>query len=249
MGATARSHFERGMPNMSTKERYEQVFQEFAQVCADCGRSTDDVRLIAVSKTVGKDDVALALDGGATDFGENRPEGLMEKGDAFPQARWHFIGNIQSRRIRDIVGRACLIHSLYQIKHAEKIDEVAAAAGIVQDVLVEVNVSGEESKSGVSPDELPAFLDALAGLAHVRVCGLMTMAPAGDLEVARNVFADLRRLRDTVKADMGADRASCFNELSMGMSQDWREAVLEGATMVRIGRAIFSDTFSAQCAQ
>ena len=230
---------------MSAKERYEAVAAELARVCEACGRDPREVRLIAVSKTVGVSDVASAREGGAHDFGENRPEGLMEKSDAYPRDTWHFIGNIQSRRIGDIVGRASLIHSLYQLKHARKIDAVAAERGIVQDVLIEVNVSGEESKSGLESGEVAAFIAELGELSHVRVRGLMTMAPNGSLDVARGVFADLRALRDAIAADMDVERAQVFNELSMGMSQDWREAVCEGATMVRIGRAIFSDTFTA----
>lgn len=198
---------------------------------------------MAVSKTVGAQEVESALQGGATDFGENRPDQLVAKADSFSQATWHFIGNIQSRRIRDIVGRAALVHSLYQERHARKIDEVACELGIVQDVLIEVNVSGEESKSGVSPEAAANLLAFCAGLGHVRVCGLMTMAPQGDLPKARETFAGLARLHGELRAQLAPEDAAAFTELSMGMSDDWREAVAEGATIVRIGRAIFSDSF------
>ena len=221
---------------MTAKERYEGVAAELAQVCRDAGRSPEEVTLVAVSKTVGPDAVESAIAGGARDFGENRPDPLMEKADRFTDARWHFIGNIQSRRIRDIVGRAALIHSLYQEKHARKIDEVARERGIVQDVLLEVNVSGEESKSGLAPDEVRALLEACGGLPNLRVRGLMTMAPIGDAGTARATFAGLARLRDELHPDY-PDLA----ELSMGMTDDWREAVREGATIVRIGRAVFSE--------
>lgn len=229
----------------SAKERYERASEELAEACRNAGRSRSQVTLVAVSKTVGPREVQQALHGGATDFGENRPDQLMEKADAFPNANWHFIGNIQSRRIRDIVGRATLIHSLFQEGHARKIDEVAAGLGVVQDVLVEVNVSGEESKGGVLPDQAPSLVAFCNGLEHVRVRGLMTMAPLGDLETARASFAGLRDLRDSIRANMSADAAADFTELSMGMSDDWRIAVEEGATIVRIGRAIFSDSFQA----
>ena len=221
---------------MTTKDRYEATESELASVCQNAGRNRDDVTLVAVSKTVGPDEVALAMEGGARDFGENRPDPLMEKADRFVDANWHFIGNIQSRRIRDIVGRATLIHSLFQERHARKIDEVAREKGIVQDVLLEVNVSGEQSKSGLTPDEVVPLLDVCAELPNLRVCGLMTMAPQGDLEVARATFAGLRALRDGLQADYPD-----LVELSMGMTDDWREAVAEGATIVRIGRAIFSE--------
>lgn len=225
---------------MGTKERYEVTAEEVAKACEAAGRGRDEVRLVAVSKTVGPDQVAEAIRGGATDFGENRPDQLVPKADEFPQVAWHFIGNIQSRRIRDIVGRASLVHSLFEERHARKIDEVAAQKGIAQDVLVEVNVSGEASKSGLRPSEVPALLDALGALEHVRVRGLMTMAPQGDLREARNAFAGLRELRDDLRANMPAERAEAFTELSMGMSEDWRVAIEEGATIVRIGRAIFA---------
>lgn len=221
---------------MTAKERYESVATELAQVCSGAGREPGEVTLVAVSKTVGPEVVASAFEGGARDFGENRPDPLMEKADRFTDARWHFIGNIQSRRIRDIVGRATLIHSLFQEKHARKIDEVAREQGIVQDVLVEVNVSGEESKSGLAPDEVRGLLEVCQALENVRVRGLMTMAPIGEAEVARATFAGLARLRDELRPDFPD-----LVELSMGMTDDWREAVREGATIIRVGRAIFAE--------
>ena len=121
---------------MSVRSRYRRVVAEVAEVCEQCGREPAEVRVIAVSKTVGPDEVAEAVAGGACDFGENRPDQLVSKAAAFPEARWHFIGNIQSRRIPDIVGSAALIHSLYQLRHGQKIDQAAERLGKVQDVLV-----------------------------------------------------------------------------------------------------------------
>ena len=227
----------------TTKERYERTAAELASVCERAGRSASEVTLVAVSKTVGPEDVALAIEGGACDFGENRPDQLMAKADQFANVNWHFIGNIQSRRIRDIVGRASLIHSLFEERHARKIDEVAREHGIVQDVLLEVNVSGEASKSGRTPEDVRDLLAVCRTLPNVRVRGLMTMAPQGDANVARATFVGLRELRDALRAELPEDEAAQFSELSMGMSEDWREAVEEGATIVRIGRAIFSPTF------
>ena len=227
----------------TTKERYERTAAELASVCERAGRSASEVTLVAVSKTVGPEDVALAIEGGACDFGENRPDQLMAKADQFTNVNWHFIGNIQSRRIRDIVGRASLIHSLFEERHARKIDEVAREHGIVQDVLLEVNVSGEASKSGRTPEDVRDLLAVCRTLPNVRVRGLMTMAPQGDANVARATFVGLRELRDALRAELPEDEAAQFSELSMGMSEDWREAVEEGATIVRIGRAIFSPTF------
>lgn len=227
----------------TTKQRYERAAAELAEVCQRVGRSVDEVKLVAVSKTVGPEDVALAIEGGARDFGENRPDQLVAKADRFTDSNWHFIGNIQSRRIRDIVGRASLIHSLFEERHARKIDEVARERGIVQDVLLEVNVSGEESKSGRTPDDVGELLEVCRELSNVRVRGLMTMAPQGDPDVARKTFSGLRELRDSLREGLAEQEASDFTELSMGMSEDWPEAVEEGATIIRVGRAIFSPTF------
>ena len=227
----------------TAKERYERCAAELAEVCRQAGRAPEDVRLVAVSKTVGPADVADAIAGGACDFGENRPDQLVLKADLFPQVNWHFIGNIQSRRLRDIVGRAVLVHSLYQESHARKISELALERGIVQDVLIEVNVSGEQSKSGLTPDEVPAFLALCESLDGVRVRGLMTMAPQGDLDIARQTFEGLARLKEQLASELDPEQRAVFTELSMGMSEDWREAVFAGATIVRVGRAIFSAEF------
>ena len=183
---------------MSVRSRYRRVVAEVAEVCEQCGREPAEVRVIAVSKTVGPDEVAEAVAGGACDFGENRPDQLVSKAAAFPEARWHFIGNIQSRRIPDIVGSAALIHSLYQLRHGQKIDQAAERLGKVQDVLVEVNVSGEASKSGVAPEEAGALVRELAVLPHVRVRGLMTMAPKGDPAADRASFEGLAALADEI---------------------------------------------------
>ena len=228
---------------MGIAERYVKVKREVEQECLRVGRDPREVRLVAVSKTVGLDGVAQALGAGATDFGENRPDQIVAKHAEFPQATWHFIGNIQSRRIHDIVDSASLIHSVFQEKHARKIDEIARERGIVQDILVEVNVSGEQSKSGLAPDDALAFVEMCEGLACVRTRGFMTMAPQGDLACARECFEGLASLQKRVQEGLAPDRAGEFNELSMGMSEDWREAIGAGATIVRIGRAIFSDSF------
>lgn len=228
---------------MGIAQRYERTLKEIRETCEAAGRDAGSVRLIAVSKTVGEAGVSAALGAGAHDFGENRPDQIVPKSAAFPQATWHFIGNIQSRRIPEIVASASLIHSLFQLRHAEKIDAAAARLNKVQDVLIEVNVSGEESKSGCAPEEACALVAACAALEHVRVRGLMTMAPQGDAQVARACFERLAQLEADVRAQLAPKDATAFNELSMGMSEDWREAVYAGATMIRVGRAIFSDDF------
>lgn len=228
---------------MSIATRYGRVAAEVAGATEAAGRNPAEVRLIAVSKTVDCDGAAEAFAAGARDFGENRPDSLLAKATALPNATWHFIGNIQSRRIPDIVSCASMIHSLFQESHAQKINDAAAKLGKVQDVLVEVNVSGEESKSGLAPKDVPAFVEMCCALPNVRVRGLMTMAPRADEATARATFEGLSALADKLRAGMTPEQAAVFNELSMGMSEDWRIAVASNATMVRIGRAIFDEAF------
>lgn len=228
---------------MDIAQSYKEFIQELAQVCQECGRDANDVTVVAVSKTVGAPEIEQAANGGATNFGENRPERLEEMHDLFPEYSWHFIGNIQSRRLKDVVGRATLIHSLFQESHARKISELACAQGIEQRVLLEVNVSGEESKSGLTPQDTKALLDVCLELPGIVPCGLMTMAPLGDEQEARRDFAGLRELLNQLQSGLSQVDAAQFSELSMGMTNDWRIAVREGATIVRPGRCIFSPNF------
>ena len=156
---------------MGFKERYERTVAEAAACCEACGRDPKSVVVVAVSKTVGADEVAEASRPARTTSARNRPDSLEGKRARFPQQTWHFIGNIQSRRIPDIVRDAALVHSLYQQRHVPKFDAAAAASGKVQDVLLEVNVSGEASKSGLAPSEVAGMLEYCAGFPHVRVRG------------------------------------------------------------------------------
>lgn len=229
---------------MGIARRYLSVREQVDEACREAGRDPSEVLLVAVSKTVGVPEVAEALEAGAVAFGENRPDQLVPKQAAYPQAQWHFIGNVQSRRIKDIVPAAALIHSVFKESHLAKIDQAAEAAGKVQRILVEVNVSGEESKSGLAPDELGRFLAAADAFDHVRVCGLMTMAPRFDDATAERTFGGLARLRERFDGAVYPRHGAIgLSELSMGMSEDWRIAIRHGATMVRIGRAVFSGEF------
>lgn len=228
---------------MSFKQRYEHTLSELAELCREAGRDPREVRVIAVSKTVDADAVAAAIAAGAHEFGENRPDNIAARAGRFPEETWHFIGNVQSRKIPEIVQNASLVHSLYQEHHLHRFESAAAEIGKVQDVLLEVNVSGEESKSGLAPADVSDMLAKCADFPHIRVRGLMTMAPQGDAHVARECFDGLAQLHADLRKGLDADHAAVFNELSMGMSEDWHEAVLAGATMVRIGRALFDDAF------
>ena len=229
---------------MSTATRYQHVRSALDEACRQAGRDPQDVLLLAVSKTVDLDQVEEALGAGATAFGENRPDELLRKQAAFPDVEWHFIGNIQSRRIADIVSAATVIHSVCKEAHLAKIDAAAAAIGKVQRVLLEVNVSGEESKSGFAPDEVLGIIERAQGLRHLAIEGLMTMAPRAQAERIEATFSGLQDLERRLNEQLvtcGEQRG--LSALSMGMTEDWRVAVLFGTTIVRVGRAIFDASF------
>lgn len=230
---------------MDLKQRWDGTCADVARICDGCGRAFDDVKVIAVSKTVGVDVIADAIRCGITDFGENREVPFLEKHGMYPDARWHFIGNLQSNKAKQVVGKAHLIHSVDRPSLLEAIEKAAAKAGCVQDILVEVSVSGEKSKGGIAPGDLPAFIERIAECEHVGCRGLMTMAPQGDKAVARKTFEGLRNLAQMMSKYRDAHANISMEELSMGMSEDYPEAIEEGATMVRIGRRIFDENFSA----
>ena len=228
---------------MTLKDRWDATAADVAQVCRDNGRDPKDVRIIAVSKTVEPPVVAEAIAAGAIDFGENRTQPFNEKYALYPQANWHLIGQLQSRKAKEVVGKACLIHSLDRPSLLDAIQKEAARLGVTQNVLIEVSISGEESKAGIAPADVPALLEQVSGCPNVYVRGLMTMAPFGDLEIARKTFAGLRNLAECLQARYATRDSIDFTELSMGMSNDYVQAIAEGATMVRIGRRIFSENF------
>lgn len=206
------------------------------------GRQPSDVRLVAVSKTYPLADIEAALMAGQRDFGENRLEELWPKIEAARQRgldaiSWHMIGTIQSRKSSDAVGPFALIHSIDRVKIAQRLSRDAMAAGCVMNVLLEVNVSGEASKHGFAPDDLLVTAGELLALPGICIGGLMTMAPfEAEPEETRPVFRALRHLRDELAAryPQGDWRA-----LSMGMTNDFEVAIEEGATIVRIGSALF----------
>jgi PLP dependent protein len=217
--------------------RYEAVRRTVADA-ADCaGRSPDEVTIVAVTKTVGIEEIGHAIAAGARDFGENRVQEFLGKYGLFPDVNWHFIGTLQSNKVKDVVGKACLIHSVDSVKLLDTIDRKAAEIGVVQPVLLEVNVAGEVSKHGFAPADLPEALLEGSRSENVLVKGLMTMAPFARPEEVRWVFRALRELRDSLR-ESPLDGVE-LDELSMGMTNDFRVAVEEGATIVRVGRAIF----------
>ena len=229
---------------VSTATRYAKVHEKVVRECQAAGRNPEEVTLLAVSKTVDVDQVELAMQAGATAFGENRPDELVRKHKAFPNAQWHFIGNIQSRHIKDIVSAATLIHSVCKEEHLAKINAAAKAQGKVQRVLLEVNVSGEESKSGFAPGQVKGIIERASGLGNIAIEGLMTMAPRAQEEAIHATFKGLSELREQLNSQLAEEGSAVrLSALSMGMTEDWPVAIHYGTTIVRIGRAIFSDEF------
>lgn len=217
--------------------RYEAVRRHVADAADACGRSADEITVVAVTKTVGVPEIRAALAAGVSDFGENRVQEFLGKYGLFPEARWHFVGTLQTNKVKDVVGRASLIHSVDSLKLLHQIDRRATEAGVVQPVLLQVNVAGESRKHGFSPRDVGEALVETSRLDSVEVRGLMTMAPLARAEEVRWVFRELRELRDSLRA-MPLNGVE-LDELSMGMSGDFRVAVEEGATIVRVGRALF----------
>ncbi|MGE7922165.1 YggS family pyridoxal phosphate-dependent enzyme [Viridibacillus arvi] len=199
------------------------------------GRQVADVSIIAVTKQVSTERAIEALDAGLNQLGENRPEGLLEKSESIIDgAVWHFIGSMQTRKVKQVIDKIDYLHSLDRISLA---DEIEKRATRIVNCFVQVNVSGEESKHGLQPEEVIPFIEQLSQYSRIRVVGLMTMAPnTEDLEVVRNVFKNLKKLQLEVEKN-GYAHAPC-HDLSMGMSNDYEIAVEEGATYVRIGTAL-----------
>lgn len=237
------------------RERRAEIVARMDAALRRSGRGWEGVSLVAVSKTVDVDRVRCALACGYRVFGENRPQELARKTGALAEAgelsgvRFDMIGNLQTNKINAVLGRAELIHSVGSAHLARAVSDRARRridsgelAGPAE-VLLEVNVSGEQTKSGFSPDELRCALDEVMELSGIRVRGLMTMAPRGDEDVARRTFAGLRELSEELA---GSCPPGTFDELSCGMSEDFEAALEEGSTIVRLGRVVFDPGFALQ---
>jgi len=216
------------------------VQERIVAACQRCGRSPDDVRLLPVTKTVPAHILRLAYAAGISDFGENKLQEARDKQAVLSDLaiRWKIIGHLQTNKARDVVAVAAEFQALDSVRVAEALDRRLQAEGRALDVFVQVNTSGEESKFGLAPEDLPAFLAELPNYSSLRVRGLMTLAIFSDDTIAvRGCFTLLRTLRDRARdTDPGLIGPG---ELSMGMSGDYELAVEEGATCVRVGQAIF----------
>lgn len=221
------------------RDQLHEVETRIQAACARAGRKREEVTLIAVSKTKPVEVLREAYDLGVRVFGENKVQELTEKSDVLPaDIRWHMIGHLQTNKVKYIVEKAELIHSVDSLRLAQAIEKEAAKRGRISDILVEVNVAEEESKFGVRVDEVIPFIETLAQFPHLHVCGLMTIAPfVENPEENRPIFKNLHKLSVDI-AHKNIDNVN-VNILSMGMTNDYEVAIEEGATMVRVGTGIF----------
>ena len=218
-----------------------EVEKNIPAACDRAGRSREEVRLIAVSKTKPVSDIEEVLTTGILDYGENKVQELSDKYDVLPKnIRWHMIGHLQRNKVKYLIGKTVLIHSVDSLRLAEQIEHEAAKADTIMNVLIEVNVAGEESKFGTTCNEAIELVRAVAALKHVKIKGLMTIAPFTDNpEDNRIYFKKLKQLSVDIKSK-NIDNVD-MDELSMGMTGDYEVAIEEGATMVRVGTGIFGE--------
>jgi pyridoxal phosphate enzyme (YggS family) len=223
----------------SIAENLERVREQIAQAAAKAGRVVDDVELVAISKTHDAAKVRKAIEAEQSLFGESRVQEARVKIPELPSnLRWHFVGHLQKNKIRHALPLFELIHSVDSLALAQDINRIAEEDGLHPRVLLEVNVAGEGSKFGFTPEKLREDLENLLALPRLSILGLMTIPPiAEEAEASRKYFVELRELRDRLQTEFHVDLA----QLSMGMTQDFAIAVEEGATLVRVGTAIFGE--------
>lgn len=224
---------------MAVREKYNEVLNKIKEASALAGRDPNDITLVAVTKTHDAKMINEAIDAGATDIGENKAQELSAKYPDVKPVRWHFIGHLQTNKVRTIIDKVVMIHSVDSRKLALEIDKRAKALGIVMDILIEINVGMEESKSGVLIDEVKPLMEQIrSDCDSIRVRGLMCVPPISDNpEDSRPYFREVKELFDSIRESEAAD--DFFDTLSMGMSGDYEVAISEGATIVRVGSAIF----------
>jgi len=221
------------------EENLTEVSRRMEAACERSGRAIQDVTLIAVSKTKPVSMLQEAYNAGVRDFGENKVQEILEKAPALPDdIRWHMIGHLQKNKVRQVIDKVVLIHSVDTVALAEQIEKEAAKRDLQVNILLEVNVAGEESKFGFTPEETAGAASVIAKLPHVRIQGLMTIAPfVENSEENRDVFQKLYQLSVDIKSK-NIDNVS-MNVLSMGMTGDYETAIEEGASMIRVGTGIF----------
>lgn len=223
------------------KDNVQAVKQKIEAACQQSGRSVDEVQLIAVSKTKPVEMLQEAYDAGCRDFGENKVQELVDKYDQLPSdIRWHMIGHLQRNKVKYLVGKTALIHSVDSLRLAEEISKEAIKKGVNVSILLEVNVAEEETKFGIHRGEVLSLAQEISKLPSITIKGLMTIAPnVRNAEENRAVFAELKQIYVDIK-QKNIDNI-CMEELSMGMTGDYEVAVMEGATYVRVGTGIFGE--------
>lgn len=225
---------------MGIAENIGKIQQRIAQTSRRSGRDPAEITLIAVSKTVDLEAVQAAISCGLSHFGENRAQELKSKQAHFPEANWHMIGRLQTNKVKDVVGTAVLIHSLDRWALAEELARRGAFLRVEVSALLQVSLAGEEQKAGISASDVAGFLESVGQLSWLKIKGLMTMAPLSeDSEKSRPIFKELREIYRCYKGKtyLNVD----LQHLSMGMSQDFEAAIEEGATMIRVGTALFGE--------
>lgn len=232
------------MSGLST--RIQHVEERIRQACERAGRQREEVRTIAVTKYVSTETTISAVKLGLAHLGENRWQnargkwealGALAKDGEISSPVWHYIGSLQTNKVKDVIGKFTYIHSLDRLSLAQAIDKQAAQLGIIVPCFIQVNASGEDSKHGLQPDELFSFSRELAQFGSIQPIGLMTMAPFEAVpEETRPVFRALRELRDALREEIPG--ANTVTELSMGMSNDFEVAIEEGASWIRLGTVL-----------
>ena len=226
---------------MTIAERFKEVKKLVDDAAVRSGRDPEDIKLVAVTKTHPASEINEAIAAGATDIGENRVQEILEKIDDVSPVRWHLIGHLQTNKVRQVIDKVVMIHSVDSLKLAREIDKRAAAAGLKMDVLIEINSAMEETKSGIAAGDLKQLVTVItAECENVRVCGIMCIPPiTADPEDSRPYFKEAAELFEDMKSWQLPPERFAPTELSMGMSGDFEVAVEEGATIVRVGSSIF----------
>ena len=226
---------------MGVRENYLEVLNKKNQAALRAGRNPEDITLMAVTKLHTVDEINEAIDAGATDIGENKVQELLSKYEDVKPVRWHLIGHLQTNKVKQIIDKVVMIHSVDSLHLAEEINKRAGNAGLVMDILIEIKVGEEETKTGIQAEELMDLAKKITDTCeNVRLRGVMCIPPYGeDPEVSRKYFRETRELFEKLQQlGLPEDRA-LIDTLSMGMSGDYETAVEEGSTIVRVGSAIF----------
>ena len=221
---------------LSVRHSYEQIMERVAKAARKANRNPKEIRIMAVTKTVEVEKIIEAVECGVTLLGENRVQEFLGKYDSYPEpskAQVHFIGSLQSNKVKQIIDKVAMIQSVDSLKLAIEIDNRAKASGKIADILLEVNIADEASKGGIKASELDEMVSDVGKLTNLRLRGLMTIPPFGD---GKRYFAQMQRLFEGLRVK---SEISTFDTLSMGMSGDFEDAIAHGATIVRIGSALF----------